>query len=189
MNCAPALYSLVTGDPESHLISQPLSSEYLKLFVWRISPSPTLSLKAGFYDLFIHDIKMPKMDRFELHRQLKKIDNTLRSVFWRPAKCIMKNLEERNFVNWIKIYFYENPSRMHTAYRDNKFKGKKSNFWGSSNLGAQCFEFSVVLAVLYLDISSSLLHLLVAIFGSTLTPYAFFWQEFYCNSRDRIRTT
>ncbi|MFZ0515065.1 MAG: hypothetical protein WAM14_25930 [Candidatus Nitrosopolaris sp.] len=58
----------------------------------------------------------------------------------------MKNLEERNFVNWIKIYFYENPSRMHTAYRDNKFKGKKSNFWGSSNLGAQCFEFSVVLA-------------------------------------------
>ena len=63
---------------------------------------PVLALKnfkAGLYDLVILDIKMPEMDGFELHRQLKKIDNAVKICFLTAMKCIMKNLEKTNFVD------------------------------------------------------------------------------------------
>ena len=39
------------------------------------------SFKAGIYDLLLLDIKMPKMDGFELCRQLKKIDSKVKVCF------------------------------------------------------------------------------------------------------------
>ena len=45
---------------------------------------PLLALenfKAGLYDLVILDIKMPKMNGFELFREIKKIDNNVKVCF------------------------------------------------------------------------------------------------------------
>jgi DNA-binding response OmpR family regulator len=37
--------------------------------------------KAGKYEMLILDIKMPDMDGFELYRQIKKIDDTVKVCF------------------------------------------------------------------------------------------------------------
>jgi DNA-binding response OmpR family regulator len=39
------------------------------------------SFKAGFYDLLILDIKMPKMNGFQLYRQIRNIDNKVKVCF------------------------------------------------------------------------------------------------------------
>ena len=46
------------------------------------SPLKALSnFKAGFYDLLLLDIKMPKMDGFEAYQQMKEIDNKVKVCF------------------------------------------------------------------------------------------------------------
>jgi DNA-binding response OmpR family regulator len=45
---------------------------------------PTLALSAfkpDFYDLLILDIKMPKMNGYELYREIRKIDNHVKICF------------------------------------------------------------------------------------------------------------
>ncbi|MFL6410505.1 MAG: response regulator [Nitrososphaeraceae archaeon] len=39
------------------------------------------NFKAGFYDLLILDIKMPKMNGFQLYRQIRNIDNKVKVCF------------------------------------------------------------------------------------------------------------
>ena len=45
---------------------------------------PLLALenfKADMYDLLILDIKMPKLNGFELYKQIKKVDNKVKTMF------------------------------------------------------------------------------------------------------------
>jgi two-component system, OmpR family, response regulator ChvI len=39
------------------------------------------NFKAGFYDLLILDIKMPKMNGFQLYREIKNIDDKVKVCF------------------------------------------------------------------------------------------------------------
>ena len=39
------------------------------------------SFKAGFYDLLILDIKMPKMNGFQLYREIKNMDDKVKVCF------------------------------------------------------------------------------------------------------------
>src|ERR671938_1548720 len=39
------------------------------------------SFKASFYDLLILDIKMPKMNGFQLYREIKNMDNKVKVCF------------------------------------------------------------------------------------------------------------
>jgi two-component system, OmpR family, response regulator ChvI len=39
------------------------------------------NFKADLYDLLILDIKMPKMNGFELYKQIKKVDNKVKTMF------------------------------------------------------------------------------------------------------------
>jgi DNA-binding response OmpR family regulator len=48
------------------------------------------------YDLAILDYKMPKMNGFELYREIRKIGTKLRYALLQRLKCIMKN-SERSF--------------------------------------------------------------------------------------------
>jgi DNA-binding response OmpR family regulator len=39
------------------------------------------NFKAAYYDLLILDIRMPKMNGFELYREIKKLDNKVKVCF------------------------------------------------------------------------------------------------------------
>ena len=49
--------------------------------------------KAGFYQLLILDIKMPEMNGFELYKEIKKKDGTVK-VFFLTALSDMRNYDE-----------------------------------------------------------------------------------------------
>src|ERR671938_2206058 len=58
-------------------------------------PQEALSnFKAGFYDLLLIDIKMPKMNGFELYREIEKIDNKPKICFSTAFEVYYKSLTE-----------------------------------------------------------------------------------------------
>jgi CheY-like chemotaxis protein len=60
------------------------------------NPQEALSnYKPGYYDLIILDIKMPKMDGFQLYDEIKKMREP-KSAFLPQVNCIMRNLEKEN---------------------------------------------------------------------------------------------
>src|SRR5215212_5851781 len=70
-------------------------------------PQEALSkFKPGSYDLIILDIKMPKMDGFELYHEKRK-KTTLKSVFLQQVNCIMRNSETKSTARWIETCLFE----------------------------------------------------------------------------------
>jgi two-component system, OmpR family, response regulator ChvI len=58
-------------------------------------PEEALSnFKAGLYDLLLIDIKMPKMNGFELYREIEKIDNKPKICFITAFEVYYKSLRE-----------------------------------------------------------------------------------------------
>ena len=58
-------------------------------------PQEALSnFKAGLYDLLLIDIKMPKMNGFELYQEIEKIDNRVKVCFITAFEVYYKSLRE-----------------------------------------------------------------------------------------------
>jgi two-component system, OmpR family, response regulator ChvI len=58
-------------------------------------PQEALSnFKAGLYDLLLIDVKMPKMNGFELYREIAKIDNKVKVCFITAFEVYYKSLRE-----------------------------------------------------------------------------------------------
>src|ERR671932_697877 len=58
-------------------------------------PQEALSnFKAGLYDLLLIDVKMPKMNGFELYREMEKIDNKPKVCFITAFEVYYKSLRE-----------------------------------------------------------------------------------------------
>ena len=58
-------------------------------------PEGALSnFKAGLYDLLLIDIKMPKMNGFELYQEIEKIDNRVKVCFITAFEVYYKSLRE-----------------------------------------------------------------------------------------------
>ena len=58
-------------------------------------PQEALSnFKAGLYDLLLLDVKMPKMNGFELYREMEKIDNKAKVCFITAFEVYYKSLRE-----------------------------------------------------------------------------------------------
>ena len=91
-----------------------------------------LSFKAGKYDLVLLDIKMPRMNGFELHREIQKIDGkvkvcfitafvvyyeSLKEIFDMPnIHCIIKKpIDIRNLIEIIMNELTREPTR-HIMY-------------------------------------------------------------------------
>ena len=53
-----------------------------------------LSFKAGKYDLVLLDIKMPRMNGFELHREIQKIDGKVKVCFITAFVAYYESLKE-----------------------------------------------------------------------------------------------
>ena len=58
-------------------------------------PQEALSnFKAGLYNLLLIDIKMPKMNGFELYQEIEKIDNRVKVCFITAFEVYFKSLRE-----------------------------------------------------------------------------------------------
>ena len=58
-------------------------------------PQGALSnFKAGVYDLLLIDIKMPKMNGFELYQEIERIDNKVKVCFITAFEVYYKSLRE-----------------------------------------------------------------------------------------------
>ena len=76
---------------------------------------PTLALsnfKPGLYDLLVLDIRMPKMNGFELYQKMKEIDSSAKICFFTASELFYE--EYRRLDNYPKVdkeYFIQKPFR------------------------------------------------------------------------------
>jgi CheY-like chemotaxis protein len=74
--------------------------------------SPLLALsdfKPGFYDLVVLDIKMPQMDGFELYKELKKKDNSLKICFLTASEMYYEKFRKQEYESMDKNLFIRKP--------------------------------------------------------------------------------
>ncbi len=73
-------------------------------------PQEVLSkYKPGFYDLIILDIKMPKMDGFELYQEIKKKDNNAKICFLTASELYYEEFRKKEFCALDKDLFIRKP--------------------------------------------------------------------------------
>ncbi len=73
---------------------------------------PVLALsdfKPNYYDLALFDIKMPKMDGFDLHNEIKKIDNKIKICFLTASEEYYENFRKSEFIKLDKDMFIQKP--------------------------------------------------------------------------------
>ena len=73
-------------------------------------PQEALSkYKPGSYDLIILDIKMPKMDGFELYQEIKKKDNKAKICFLTASELYYEEFRKKEFCALDKDLFIRKP--------------------------------------------------------------------------------
>jgi CheY-like chemotaxis protein len=65
--------------------------------------------KVGLYDLLILDIKMPKMDGFELHDEIKKTDNKTKICFLTASEMYYMKSRREKYCSLEKDLFIQKP--------------------------------------------------------------------------------
>jgi DNA-binding response OmpR family regulator len=73
-------------------------------------PQEALSkFRPGSYDLIILDIKMPKMDGFELYQEIKKKDNNVKFCFLTASELYYEEFRKKEFCALDKDLFIRKP--------------------------------------------------------------------------------
>ncbi|CAN5404671.1 response regulator [soil metagenome] len=73
-------------------------------------PQEALSkFKPGSYDLIILDIKMPKMDGFELYHRIKKKDNNANICFLTASELYYEEFRKKEYYALDKSMFIRKP--------------------------------------------------------------------------------
>jgi DNA-binding response OmpR family regulator len=81
-------------------------------------PQEALSnYKPGYYDLVILDIKMPKMDGFQLYDEIKKIDRKAKVCFLTASELYYQEFRKREYDAIDKNLFIRKPIENGVAQR------------------------------------------------------------------------
>lgn len=82
---------------------------------------PTLALsnfRPGFYDLLLLDIKMPKMNGFDLYRKIMEIDSTVKICFLTASELFYEEYRRLDaYPTLDKAYFIQKPFRSEDLIR------------------------------------------------------------------------
>jgi CheY-like chemotaxis protein len=80
----------------------------------QVSNDPILSLsnyKCGAYDLIILDVRMPKMNGFEVYKVIRKLDGNVKICFWTAYDMAYQELKKA-FPLMDETYFIKKPITM-----------------------------------------------------------------------------
>jgi two-component system response regulator ChvI len=70
------------------------------------------NFKLGLYDLLLLDIKMPKMDGFELYQKMRKIDSNVKICFLTASELFYEEYRRLDaYPTLDKEYFIQKPIR------------------------------------------------------------------------------
>jgi DNA-binding response OmpR family regulator len=88
-----------------------LALEYHKFTVdtFNDSKEALSNFKPDYYDLVILDIKMPKMDGFELYDELKKKDNDVKVCFLTASELYYEEFRKKEYHALDKRLFIRKP--------------------------------------------------------------------------------
>ena len=82
---------------------------------------PTLALsnfKPGLYDLLLLDIRMPKMNGFELYQKMKEIDSNVKICFFTASELFYEEYRRLDaYPRLDKAYFVQKPFRAEQLIR------------------------------------------------------------------------
>lgn len=102
---------VVDDEPDMTLLFK-MALEEVGLFKVDIFNDPTIALsnyKPGSYDLVTLDIKMPKMDGFELYNEIKKKDDKVKICFLTASEMYYKEVRKEKYCALDKDLFLQKP--------------------------------------------------------------------------------
>src|SRR5215216_5403671 len=102
--------SVVDDEPDLTRLCS-LALEYHKFTVdtFNDSKEALSNFKPDYYDLVILDIKMPKMDGFELYVELKKKDNGVKVCFLTASELYYEEFRKKEYHALDKRLFIRKP--------------------------------------------------------------------------------
>jgi DNA-binding response OmpR family regulator len=100
----------VDDEPDiTRLCSLALEYYGFKVDTFNDSEKALSSFKPDYYDLVILDIKMPKMDGFELYGELKKKDNDAKVCFLTASELYYEEFRRKEYHALDKNLFIRKP--------------------------------------------------------------------------------
>jgi DNA-binding response OmpR family regulator len=102
---------LVVDDEPDLTMLCGLALEYygFKVDTFNDSEEALSNFKPGFYDLAILDIKMPKMDGFQLYDEIKKKDHKAKICFLTASELYYEEFRKREYNAIDKNLFIQKP--------------------------------------------------------------------------------
>src|ERR671918_2370361 len=101
---------VVDDEPDlTRLCSLALEYYGFKVDTFNDSEEALSNFKPNYYDLVILDIKMPKMDGFELYYELKKKDNNVKVCFLTASKLYYEEFRKKEYYALDRNLFIRKP--------------------------------------------------------------------------------
>ena len=101
---------IVDDEPDiTRLCSLALEYHGFKVDTFNDSEEALSNFKPDYYDLVILDIKMPKMDGFELYYELKKKDNDVKVCFLTASELYYEEFRKKEYHALDKNLFIRKP--------------------------------------------------------------------------------
>jgi DNA-binding response OmpR family regulator len=100
----------VDDEPDLTMICSLALEHYgFKVDTFNDSHKALSNFKPNYYDLVILDIKMPKMDGFELYDELKKKDNNVKVCFLTASELYYEEFRKKEYHALDKNLFIRKP--------------------------------------------------------------------------------
>jgi DNA-binding response OmpR family regulator len=100
----------VDDEPDLTMIcSLALQYHGFKVDTFNDSQEALSNFKPGYYDLVILDIKMPKMDGFELYDKIKKKDDKVKICFLTASELYYEEFRKKEYSTLDKNLFLKKP--------------------------------------------------------------------------------
>jgi DNA-binding response OmpR family regulator len=100
----------VDDEPDmTSLFKKVLESAGFSVDVFNNSADTLKDFKPHFYDLVMLDIVMPKMDGFDLYKELKKVDPDVKTCFLTASEKYREDLRKGEYQTLSKELFIQKP--------------------------------------------------------------------------------